>query len=161
MLSYLVVPSLFLVSIALGLSLAHALEFPGKLRLDEASYRKVQAIYYPGFAIGGFVGEVGGIIMLAVLLYLTPVGSVQFILTCAALAFLIACHASYWVVTHPVNQAWLKQTDISGAGRLFFGILAASPADWQHMRNVWEWSHVVRACFATLGFLSLALSIVG
>lgn len=159
--SYLGVVTLFLVSVAMGLSLAHVLEFPGKLRLDEASYREVQAIYYPGFAIGGLVGEVGGIIMLAALLYLTPVGSVQFTLNCAALVFLIACHASYWVVTHPVNQAWLKQTDISGAGRLFFGFLAASPTDWQHMRNVWEWSHVVRACFATFGFLSLALSIAG
>jgi hypothetical protein len=35
---------LLLVAVTMGLSLAHALEFPGKLRLDEASYRTVQAI---------------------------------------------------------------------------------------------------------------------
>ena len=52
--------SLLLVAVTMGLSLAHALEFPGKLRLDEPTYRAVQAIYYPGFTIGGLVGEFGG-----------------------------------------------------------------------------------------------------
>jgi hypothetical protein len=45
----------------MGLSLAHALEFPGKKRLDEKQYKAVQTIYYPGFTIGGMVGEFGGL----------------------------------------------------------------------------------------------------
>jgi hypothetical protein len=48
------------------------LEFPGKQRLDEPTYRAVQAIYYPGFTIGGLVGEFGGMIALVALLILTP-----------------------------------------------------------------------------------------
>ncbi|MFM9469917.1 hypothetical protein ACKI1K_45495, partial [Streptomyces scabiei] len=60
MLDALSVIALLLVAIATGLSLAHALEFPGKLRLDEPTYRAVQTIYYPGFTIGGLVGELGG-----------------------------------------------------------------------------------------------------
>lgn len=63
--------TLLLVAIAMALSLAHALELPGKLRLKEATYKSVQEIYYPGFTIGGFA-EIGGIIALAILLYLTP-----------------------------------------------------------------------------------------
>ena len=37
-----------LVALAAALSIAHALERPGKMRLDEATYRAVQKIYYPG-----------------------------------------------------------------------------------------------------------------
>ncbi len=45
--------SILLVAVAMGLALAHALEFPGKLRLDEQTYLAVQTIYYPGFTIAG------------------------------------------------------------------------------------------------------------
>jgi hypothetical protein len=152
--------ALLLVAVTMGLSLAHALEFPGKLRLDEPTYRAVQAIYYPGFTIGGLVGEFGSMLVLAVLLFLVPGGSERFWLTAASLGFLLAGHAVYWIVTHPVNNAWLKDTQLVGAGRFFFGLFAASEADWRHMRNVWEWSHVARACLAMLGFISMTLAAV-
>jgi hypothetical protein len=32
-------------------SVAHALELPGKIRLNEAEYRIVQRIYYPGSCV--------------------------------------------------------------------------------------------------------------
>ena len=41
------------VALAAALSVAHALEFPGKLRLDKDTYLAVQRNYYPGFSIGG------------------------------------------------------------------------------------------------------------
>jgi hypothetical protein len=150
---------LLLVAVTMGLSLAHALEFPGKLRLDETTYRAVQAIYYPGFTVGGLVGEFGGMLVLAVLLFLTPAGTDRFWCTAAALGLLVAAHAAYWLVTHPVNTAWLKDAKLGGASRLFFGLFAVPDSDWQHMRNVWEWSHVARACLATLSFLSITLAI--
>lgn len=53
MVTTLSVLSLLLLAVTMGLSLAHALERPGKLRLVEPTYRAVQAIYYPGFTIGG------------------------------------------------------------------------------------------------------------
>lgn len=150
---------LLLVSITIGLSLAHALEFPGKLRLDEPTYRAVQAIYYPGFTIGGLLGEFGSMLVLAVLLFLTPPGTERFFWTATALGLLLAGHTTYWMVTHPVNSAWLKDTELGGASQLFFGLFSAPQADWRHMRNVWEWSHVARACLATLAFLSMTLAI--
>jgi hypothetical protein len=153
--------ALLLVAVTMGLSLAHALEFPGKLRLDEPTYRAVQAIYYPGFTIGGLVGEFGGLLALIVLLVVTPANSDRFWWTAAALGFLLLGHATYWVVTHPVNNAWLKDTNISGVGAAFFGMFSATDGDWRHMRNIWEYSHVARACFATLSFLSITLAIIG
>lgn len=151
--------ALLLVAITMGLSLAHALEFPGKLRLDEANYRVVQAIYYPGFTLGGLIGELGGILVLAVLLWLIPSGSDRFWPTLTALVLMLACHATYWVVTHPVNNAWLAETKLGAASQFFFGLFSSSSSDWRHMRNVWEWSHVARFCFALLAFLSMALAV--
>jgi hypothetical protein len=160
MLTILSVLALVLVAVTMGLSLAHALEFPGKLRLDEPTYRAVQAIYYPGFTIGGLVGEFGSMLVLAVLVFLSRLDVERFWWTVAALGLLLAGHAVYWTVTHPVNSAWLKGTQLTGASQLFFGLFAAPDADWRHMRSVWEWSHVARACLAMLGFLSMTLAVV-
>jgi hypothetical protein len=71
MLFTLQVATILLVSIAMALSLAHALEFPGTLRLSKETYFKVQSIYYPGFTIGGMVGETGGILATFALLSVT------------------------------------------------------------------------------------------
>lgn len=153
--------ALLLVAVTMGLSLAHALEFPGKLRLDEATYRAVQAIYYPGFTIGGLVGEFGGMIVLTVLLVVTPAGNDDLAWFAAALASMVAVHATYWIVTHPVNSAWLKNTELGGASRSFFRLFSRENADWRHMRKVWEWSHVARTVFAACGFLALIAAVTG
>jgi hypothetical protein len=59
--------TILLVAVAMSLALAHALELPGKMRLDEQTYRTVQTIYYPGFTFGR-LGE--GLGMLATLVLL-------------------------------------------------------------------------------------------
>jgi hypothetical protein len=152
--------AVLLVAITMGLALAHALEFPGKLRLDEGAYREVQAIYYPGFTIGGLVGEAGALLLLPVLLFLLPFGTERFWWTAAAFALLVAGHAIYWVVTHPVNTVWLKETDLSGAGATFFSIYAGQDADWQHLRNLWEYSHVARAVLGMAALTALSLGLI-
>lgn len=154
------VATLFLVAVTMGLSLAHALEFPGKLRLDEPTYRTAQAIYYPGFTIGGLIGEFGGMALLVALIALTPATAGQFWWTVAALGFLLVGHATYWFVTHPVNAAWLKGTKLTAMSEMFFAVFSAPDADWRHMRNVWEYSHVARAGLHILGFLSLTLALI-
>ncbi|WP_104204657.1 DUF1772 domain-containing protein [Billgrantia saliphila] len=160
MITTLSLTALLLVAVTMGLSLAHALEFPGKLRLDEPTYRAVQAIYYPGFTIGGLIGEIGGMLALIALLILTPTNAERFWWIAAALGFLLVGHAVYWVVTHPVNAAWLKETSLTGVSETFFGFLSAPDADWRHMRNLWEYSHVARATLHMLGFLSMALALI-
>jgi hypothetical protein len=149
---------LLLVAVTFGLTLAHALELPGKLRLDEASYKTVQAIYYPGFTIGGFA-EFVGMLALGVLLYLTPYGTPRFWWTAAALVLLVATVATYWLMTHPVNNFWVKDVAVSGPGATFFSWFAREqPGHWTELRNVWEVSHVIRACLAILSLLSIAVA---
>lgn len=102
--------SVLLVAVAMAMALAHALEYPGKLRLSKDAYIATQPIYYPGFTIGGAVGEFGGILVTLALLLLTPFG-LDFFLVLGAVAGLIAMQAVYWTVTHPVNSFWLKDTE--------------------------------------------------
>lgn len=152
--------ALLLVAVTMGLSLAHALELPGKLRLDEPTYRAVQTIYYPGFTIGGLIGEFGGMVALAFLVMLLPTHTERFWWTASALGLFVVAHAVFWVVTHPMNSAWLKDANLTGLSSLFFGLFSAPDADWKHIRNVWEYSHVARAGLHMLGFLSMTWALI-
>ncbi|WP_307968263.1 hypothetical protein [Sinorhizobium medicae] len=87
-----------LVAIATALALAHALEWPGKLRLPKDQYLAIQAIYYPGFTIGG-VAEPLSLLFTAALLVLMPRGTPAFWMTVGALIGLLAMHATYWILT--------------------------------------------------------------
>ncbi|QYU70055.1 hypothetical protein J4558_08040 [Leptolyngbya sp. 15MV] len=149
---------LLMVAATAGLSLAHALEFPGKLRLNEDQYRTVQTIYYPGFTIGGLIAEAGSLLVVPVLLVLTPPSSEGFRWVGLGALLLAIGHAIYWAVTHPVNAVWLKGSDLTGMSARFFAARAGQEQDWRLLRNVWEWSHVARTVVFALALLCLALA---
>jgi hypothetical protein len=153
--------SIVLVAVGVALTLAHALELPGKLRLTRETYVAVQAIYYPGFTIGALFGEFGAMLATLVLLVLTPFASTAFWLTLAALVSLLIMHGLYWVLTHPVNKFWLEDQHLEGAGAAFFAVGGRGPGsraeqDWTALRDRWEYSHVARAVFALLSLIALA-----
>lgn len=152
--------TIVLVSVAVALTLAHALELPGKLRLDKETYVTVQTIYYPGFTIGAVFGEFGAMLATLVLLVLTPFGSAAFWFTLSALVSLLIMHGLYWAFTHPVNKFWLKDQQLAGAGAAFFAVGGETGAkwndrDWASARDQWEHSHVARAVFALLALIAL------
>jgi hypothetical protein len=162
------IASVFFVAIAMALSLAHALELPGKLRLDKETYLAVQPIYYPGFTIGGGVGEGLGIIATLALLLATDSATPSFYWTLVGLIALVASHATYWILTHPVNNFWLRGQDLKGLGARFFAVdpLKRNVSDdvspdlvWTSFRNRWEYSHVVRAVWAAIALLALIVAI--
>jgi hypothetical protein len=78
MLCVLQILTVLVVAVAMALSLAHALELPGKMRLTKEAYYAMQPIYYPGFTIGGFA-EPGGAVLTIILLFVTPFGSAAFL----------------------------------------------------------------------------------
>jgi hypothetical protein len=158
MLRYLFIFSILLTTVGVALSLAHALELPGKLRLDEATYRKVQTIYYPGFTIGGVSEPVA---ILATLLLLLFAPGDRFWLIVVALALLVVGHAVYWLVTHRVNKAWIADQPMTGAGASFFGVGGkAHRGSWTELRNLWELSHVARAALQFAGLILLLLAAI-
>ena len=164
MFNVLQIATVFLVAIAMALALAHALELPGKLRLDKKAYYAVQSIYYPGFTIGG-IGEAAGMVAAIVLLFLSPPGAVDFWLTVVAVIALIGMQAVYWIVTHPINQFWVEDVKLNRAGAGFFAFGADrtqrdknEPIDWTSLRDRWEYSHVARAACAMVSFVALIIA---
>ena len=148
--------SLLLLAIVVTTTLGHALELPGKIRLSKEHYLAIQPIYYPGFTIAGAAEPLGLLALLA--LTVTTSGGAQFWLMLAALLALAVTHALYWLWTHPVNNFWLKDFELKGAGKGFFSFGAGrlDTADWTALRDRWEYSHVARALFALMAFICLA-----
>lgn len=160
------VVTVFLVSIAWAQSLAHALELPGKLRLDKDAYVATQSIYYPGFTIAGGLGDVLGTVATLGLLIATSSGGPAFVWILIALIALVFMNVVYWVVTHPVNKFWLKNQQLGNLGGRFFAVgrtSAANVADpddaWRRFRNQWEYSHVVRAVLAGAALIALITAV--
>jgi Domain of unknown function (DUF1772) len=167
MFSVLQILTVILVAVAMALALAHALELPGKLRLGKDTYYAMQSIYYPGFTIGGGIGEGAGTISTIVLLFFTPFGNADFWLTLVALIGLIGMQVVYWLFTHPVNKFWLEGEDLDRFSSGFFSFGAkrsrltnvTRPPDWTELRDRWEYSHVVRAGLAMSSFIALVIAI--
>jgi hypothetical protein len=167
MLTMLQIATVILVAVAMALALAHALELPGKMRLDKKTYYAVQSIYYPGFTIGGGIGEAGGTIATIILLFVTQPASADFWLTFIALLGVIAMQAVYWLATHPVNKFWVDGVNLDRFSSGFFSFGAnrsrvqkeKRPPDWTELRNRWEYSHVARAGCASVSFIALLIAI--
>lgn len=154
--------TLLCVSVAMGLALAHPLEFPGKLRLLRQDYETIQEIYYPGFTYGG-LGEGIGLLLLLTLLVLYPGYGPAFWLTVASLSALVAMHAIYWFFIHPINSFWLEKSELKGLAATFFRFgtgkgVHRSP-DWIELRNRWEYAHVARAILGLFSFVLLSIGL--
>ena len=149
------------LAIAMALPTAHLLEWPGKLRLSREQYMTMQRVYYPGFTYAGLI-EPLNILLVFLLVLSTPVATPASWLSMAALIMVVAMHAAYWLVTHPINSFWMAEAKLSGAGAKFFGSggavgeTLAAEGDWRRLRQRWELSHALRAGFGLSAFLLLA-----
>jgi hypothetical protein len=151
--------TVMLAAVTMTLSLAHALELPGKLRLNKEQYLAVEPIYYPGFTIGG-IAEPAVILATLALLILTPAGTGEFWLVAGALASLIMVQVIFWTKTQPVNGFWLEETELSRTATRFFQTGRGSASrDWTAARDQWEHSHTLRALAATVGPFLLTLAV--
>jgi hypothetical protein len=160
---FLEVISVFLVGVAMSMALAHALEYPGKLRLDEQTYLAVQTIYYPGFTIGG-VGEILAVIATLVLTIAMRNNSAAFWWALVAFIAVLAMHLVFWLITQPVNRYWLKYQQLTKTGALFFGVhqdeqSADRLPSWTYLRKRWEYSHIVRAAFSAIALITLVIAV--
>ena len=173
--------TLLLVAVTMATALAHALEFPGKRRLDETAYLDVQTIYYPGFTIAGLAEPVSAIATL-VLFYMFRANRVASVLILTAFVALAAMHVIFWIFTQPVNKFWLRRQRLTSLGKRFFsagaartgtahstsgrsGSIEPDPAEsraenWQRMRDRWEYSHLVRAVLSLIALITLNVALL-
>jgi hypothetical protein len=104
----------------------------------------------PGFTFGG-LGEGLGTLATLILLLTTPRNRAAFWWTFTGLIALAAMQAVYWLITHPINKFWLKDTQLKGAAGEFFSLdpmkkgaaSEGSSEGWKRLRDRWEYSHVV------------------
>jgi hypothetical protein len=145
--------TVFLVAVAMALALAHALEYPGTMRLNRENYIVTQSIYYPGFTIGGF-GEALGVIASLTLMLLMPRGSAPFWWSLVGFISLALMQVVFWTVTQPVNRHWTANLNLSSSARHFFRVeqrqsgSAELPqgGQWERLRNRWEYSQLSERC---------------
>ena len=157
--------SVILGAITMALSLAHALEMPGKRRLGRETYLVVQQIYYPGFTIGG-ISEILVLIAVIALWVVMPTASAESPWALGSFLAFLANHIAYWALTHPVNRFWADGRVTSAAGKRFFGLgttgeaakADATKENWIALGDRWERSHLVRALLSMTG---LALLVTG
>ena len=96
-------------------------------------------------------------------------GAPWFLVLPAALMSLLAMHAVYWVLTHPVNGFWLREKRIARTGAGFFAFdpigrrraVGHPRLNWTALRDRWEYSHVARAALSVLSLLALLIALHG
>ncbi|HLK25676.1 MAG TPA: hypothetical protein VKT30_13555 [Caulobacteraceae bacterium] len=157
------VAALLLLTVAMAVSLAHALEFPGRRRLDRATYVAVQTASYAGAAVSS-LAEAAAVFAVLALLVSTPIGSPAFWWVSASMAGLFGMNVSYWLMARPANKVWLNPQALNratAAEREAGGPWGRAPAgfDFRRLRDRWEWSHVVRAGLALLSLASLTAAV--
>lgn len=154
------IATLSIVALVLVTTLGHALELPGKMRLSKENYLAVQPIYYPGYTFAGIAEPLSVLALIVLVVALWGEGT-AFWLTVTALLAIVTAHGLYWLVTHPVNNFWLKDTNLAGAGKGFFGFGARDldAAPWTELRDRWEYSHLARSVLVLGAFLCLATAV--
>lgn len=159
--------AVLLVALNMTMSVAHALELPGKLRLRKEFYLAVQTIYYPGFTMGGVVEPLSGVALLA-LFFLERQAGMDSWLLMVAFAAVVVAHLIFWIVTQPVNRYWLNNFQLHGLAETFFKsgavqgsqMAAKDGRDWKEMRNRWEASHLMRALLTVIAFIAVSAAVV-
>ena len=134
--------ALFATALALGAALAHALELPNKFGLSQAEYFTVQQIYRGWNLLGLLLAvELFGILALVARNRQQP--RVLWLLL-LALALLVAAQAIFWIFTFPANKATANWT--------------IPPANWEHLRRQWEFSHLAGAVCQGMAMAALIVA---
>ncbi|HEX7466577.1 MAG TPA: hypothetical protein VF309_08045 [Usitatibacter sp.] len=144
--------ALMLAALTAGMSFAHVLERPAKMRYDAALYGTLQKTLYAYWGppnVGAFVEimAIAATLMLAWLV--SDRGSALWMTAGAATALVIAFPIVFFTLVAPANKAFLEASP------------PAMPADWMEMRARWEDGHVIRFAFhlCALGLLILSVLI--
>ena len=140
--------SLLLVALTLGLTFAHVLEIPGKLRLGGADWLTVQHNLYIAFGVVGAAIEVLGIVLTWLLVLMVRRRRPALWWTLAAAVCVSAGLADWFLLVAPMNAAlsvWTPET---------------LPADWTRYRDQWETGHAIHAALFALGFSALVVALL-
>ena len=135
--------SLVCAALALGLTLTHDLEIPGKHLLSGANWLAIQQSFYGGFALVGGIAEILGLLSTGILLLHLRKQRVALALTLVAALCFAGMLALFAFGNNPLNQQIASWTS------------ANLPATWQQTRNVWDRFHAASSVLAALSLVAL------
>ena len=139
--------TLTLAALSMGMAWAHAIELGPKMALPESDYILVQGIYQEFGRLGAII-EPAAILAAAILTLQVRGRRLAFRLSLAG-AVLLALSFAVWIAFVMPANAELAVWDATGA-----------PADWQRIRNQWEYAHLARFFLQLGGFCALLLSVL-
>ncbi|MEZ5779117.1 MAG: hypothetical protein R3E44_12230 [Paracoccaceae bacterium] len=131
-------------AVALGGALAHAMELPHKLAMTGEEYFITQKIY-AGWNRLAYVLLLELLGIVAVIFLYRHVPAVLWPAV-AALVFLLASQAIFWIWTFPANVATNNWTE--------------QPETWEQLRRQWEYSHFAGMVFQLLTMSALIVSVL-
>jgi hypothetical protein len=134
---------LVLVALIFGLAFAHAMELPGKLRLDGPTWLTVQQNLYIGFGPLAAVVEPLGVAVTWLLAWRLWRRRGFAIAVAAALCVSVGL-VEWALIVAPMNT------------RLNAWTTATLPADWTACRDQWEFGHILHAILFGAAFCLLA-----
>jgi hypothetical protein len=137
--------SVLFAALALIFSGAHLLELPHRIGLPAADYLTVQQLYR-GWQFAGIV-VVGAIISIAWLAYAVRNDRHVFVPTIIALLCVLGTQVLFWTFNFPANRA----TDN----------WATLPADWETLRQQWEFAHAASALLNLGALIALLEALLG
>ena len=137
--------SVLFTSLALVFGGAHLAELPHKIALSADDYLTVQQIYR-GWEFAGVV-VLGQIVSIAALAYAVRRDHRVFVPTAVALVCAIGTQVLFWTFNFPANQA----TDN----------WATLPADWETLRQRWEYAHAASAVLNLVALIALLEALLG
>jgi len=137
--------SVLFTALAMIFAGAHLVELPHKIGLSASDYLTVQQIYR-GWQFAGII-VVGEIASIAALAYAVRRNRRVFIPTLIALLCVIGTQVLFWVFNFPANRA----TDN----------WATLPADWETLRDRWEFAHAASALLNLAALIALLEALLG
>jgi Domain of unknown function (DUF1772) len=143
--------TIILAALVTGMAFCHALELPAKMQYPASLYITVQNSLYVAFGppnIGAFI-EFAAPISAIALAVLVRKRRPAFQLTLIAIAFmLLAFPVIFFIFTEPANAVIRKATP------------ELIPANWEQLRNKWEYSHLARFFCHLIGLSALVVSVL-
>ncbi|KAF3884168.1 MULTISPECIES: DUF1772 domain-containing protein [Nostocales] len=143
--------TIILSALVTGMALCHALELPAKMQYSATQYIAIQNSLYVAFGppnIGTFI-ELAAPLATIALTVLVRKSRPAFQLALIAVAFmLLAFPVLFFAFTEPANTVIRNATP------------ETIPANWEQLRDRWEYSHLARFFCHLIAFSALVLSIL-
>ena len=140
--------ALTLTALTLGLAFAHALELRPKLNYDASLYLMLHRTLYWGFGTIGGVIDVGAVVTAIVLATVSRKRRPSFGWAALGAIVIVAAHVVWWIWINPANTAMRELP------------LDSPPADWQTLRDQWEYTHLARFFMQLAGFMLQLTSVL-